>query len=466
MLVVGTGTTRPIPNDSVKVAFAGWTADGAPFMDAEAVTFHLEQGIAGWREALLQMVVGEKRRLWVPASLGYQAGQAGQARQDGPAGALVFDLQLLAIIPGPSAPPDVAAAPADATRLQDGLASKVLAAGGGKVHPGINDLVTLTFASWSADGTPFLRGDAVHITVGSALPGWIEALSLMVAGEKRRAWIPPPLAYAGKPGAPTGTLVVDFELVEITPGPKAPPYVWAPPADAKVTKDGLASKVFVRGRGHAHPRMNDGVRVHFTAWDRDGRLRDASGETAVVRPVSKDFPGWAEGLKQRVAGETRIRWIPAALEPEAVTQTSPPSDLSFLVELVEILPAPKTPADVKGPPRSAVVEPNGVASKVLVKGSGSVHPRADSTIEIEYASWTSDGKFLSASSTLGNVATVGLGGDAPGWADALRRMVAGEKRRIWIPRRLALSDDEEAPAPKTGVVVDVELRRIDPDARL
>jgi peptidylprolyl isomerase len=37
----------------------------------------------------------------------------------------------------------------------------------------------------------------------------------MVAGEKRRFWIPVELAYNNAPGAPAGMLVFDVELVEI-----------------------------------------------------------------------------------------------------------------------------------------------------------------------------------------------------------------------------------------------------------
>jgi peptidylprolyl isomerase len=35
----------------------------------------------------------------------------------------------------------------------------------------------------------------------------------MVAGEKRRLWIPDELAYKGVAGAPQGTLVFDVELI-------------------------------------------------------------------------------------------------------------------------------------------------------------------------------------------------------------------------------------------------------------
>ena len=45
--------------------------------------------IPGWAEGLQQMVVGERRRFWVPSKLAYQ-GERGK-----PAGMLVFDVELL-----------------------------------------------------------------------------------------------------------------------------------------------------------------------------------------------------------------------------------------------------------------------------------------------------------------------------------------------------------------------------------
>jgi peptidylprolyl isomerase len=47
--------------------------------------------IQGWREGLEMMVIGEKRRFWIPQDLAYQ-GQPGS-----PAGMLVFDVELLDI---------------------------------------------------------------------------------------------------------------------------------------------------------------------------------------------------------------------------------------------------------------------------------------------------------------------------------------------------------------------------------
>jgi peptidylprolyl isomerase len=95
VLQQGTGTTHPTATSSVTVHYTGWTTDGKMFDSSvargEPIAFGLNQVIAGWTEGVQLMVVGEKRRLWIPQDLAYK-GQPGM-----PAGMLVFDVELLAI---------------------------------------------------------------------------------------------------------------------------------------------------------------------------------------------------------------------------------------------------------------------------------------------------------------------------------------------------------------------------------
>ncbi len=59
----------------------------------EAIIFPLNRVIKGWTEGVQLMVVGEKRRFWIPADLAY-----GEKPSNGaPGGMLVFDVELLAI---------------------------------------------------------------------------------------------------------------------------------------------------------------------------------------------------------------------------------------------------------------------------------------------------------------------------------------------------------------------------------
>ena len=119
-----------------------------------------------------------------------------------------------------AAPPDVAAPPANALKTASGLASKVLTVGLGSVHPNPNSRVTVHYTGWTTDGHMFettTGHEPVQFQVGGVIPGWTEALQLMVAGEKRRFWIPGNLAYDSdpRPDAPKGMLVFDIELLEV-----------------------------------------------------------------------------------------------------------------------------------------------------------------------------------------------------------------------------------------------------------
>ena len=124
----------------------------------------------------------------------------------------------LKVIPPPA---DVAAPPADAAKTASGLASKVIAPGTGKTHPGRTDLVTVDYTGWTTDGKMFdssiPRGSPATFGLDGVIAGWTEGLQLMTVGEKRRFWIPEELAYKGQQGAPQGTLVFDVELLEIKP---------------------------------------------------------------------------------------------------------------------------------------------------------------------------------------------------------------------------------------------------------
>ena len=92
----GTGMEHPPPTGRVRAHYTGWGTDGQMFETSQgrqAATFPLTRVIPGWVDGLGAMVVGEKARLWVPQELAYM-GRPGR-----PAGMLVFDVELLDILP-------------------------------------------------------------------------------------------------------------------------------------------------------------------------------------------------------------------------------------------------------------------------------------------------------------------------------------------------------------------------------
>ena len=224
VLTAGTGTESPVAADTVTVHYSGWTTDGNLFDSSvergEPTSFPLNRVIKGWTEGLQLMVLGEKRRFWIPADLAYGENPGGGR----PGGLLVFDVELLGIEKAPEppkVPEDVAAIPESAEVRDSGLASRKLSDGTGSTHPTKADMVTVHYSGWTTDGEMFdsslMRGAPATFGLGQVIPGWTEGLQLMVEGEKRRFWIPAKLAYGENPqgGAPAGTLVFDVELIKI-----------------------------------------------------------------------------------------------------------------------------------------------------------------------------------------------------------------------------------------------------------
>jgi peptidylprolyl isomerase len=122
------------------------------------------------------------------------------------------------------------------------------------------------------------------------------------------------------------------------------------------------------------------------------------------------------------------------------------------------LPAIPAPPDVASVPADAARTASNLAYKVLKPGTGTRHPRPNSEVTVHYTGWTTDGKMFDSSVARGEPATFGLDAVIPGWTEGVQMMVEGEKRRFWIPARLAY---EGSPGRPQGMLVfEIELLRI------
>ena len=247
------------------------------------------------------------------------------------------------------APEDVFGPPDDAEKTASGLASKVLTKGKGSAHPAKTDIVTVHYSGWTTDGKNFdnslSTGAPATFPLDRVIPGWTEGVQLMVAGEKRRFWIPEELAYKGKEGRPAGMLVFDVELISFKPAvaketssdpTKAPEDVQRPPADAKRTSSGLSYRVLRAGTGSHHPGPSDSVTVHYSGWTTDGKLFDTSHlkNQPITFPLNRVIPGWTEGVQLMTVGAKYRFWIPENL---AYAGQGPiKGDLVFDIELIKI----------------------------------------------------------------------------------------------------------------------------------
>jgi peptidylprolyl isomerase len=130
-----------------------------------------------------------------------------------------------------------------------------------------------------------------------------------------------------------------------------------------------------------------------------------------------------------------------ALVPSSGFAQQPPSSA----------PAAAAAPDVN-PPADAVTTASGLATKVLAPGSGTAHPAATDIVKAVYVGYKKDGtSFKSPANFQASIASIAL----PGLAEGLQLMAAGEKRRLWLPEKLAFKG---APGKPAGpIVFDVEL---------
>lgn len=219
VIVPGTGEEHPDSNDLVAVHFIGWTPTGQEFRNSYTAdkhgVFNLQEVFPGWSEGIQKMVVGEKRRLWIPSHLGPQNPRSG------PPGASIFDVELLGIKPVPNAPARVDRPIDGAEATGSGAYTKLLEAGSGEVQPDFDSVALLEYHVWTSDGEIFdstlSRGRPTAFPLDKILPAFADAIQLMVEGEKRYIWIPGSLAEGQWPGNPQGALTFEVRLVRILP---------------------------------------------------------------------------------------------------------------------------------------------------------------------------------------------------------------------------------------------------------
>ena len=119
-----------------------------------------------------------------------------------------------------------------------------------------------------------------------------------------------------------------------------------------------------------------------------------------------------------------------------------------------------------GTPKPQEVLPEGVTktytglkSKVLRPGQGGKTPNSLSTVKVYYKGWTKDGKVFDSSYDRGTPAEFPLDGVIPGWTEGVQLMTKGEKRRFWIPAKLAYGNNPSGGRPAGDLTFDIE--RID-----
>jgi peptidylprolyl isomerase len=266
-------------------------------------------------------------------------------------------------------------------------------------------------------------------------------------------------AAAASPKRVTGLHRAGYAAPEPAPAQvPAPPDVAKPPADATRTPSGLASKLHRPGTGEARPRRYDRVRVRYTGWKKDGQMFD-SREAQVG--VNEMIPGWSEAVQEMVVGEKRRIWVPAKL---AYGDTPPPKlpggDLTFDVELLEIVQRPQPPLDISAPPKNAKRTPSGLTYVVLTRSSSERRPKPNERVRVHYNGWRADGRLFDSTIVRGQPAVVGVSAGIPGFREGVRLMRTGDKVLFWIPGHLAYGNKPQHGLPTGMLVFEIELLEI------
>jgi FKBP-type peptidyl-prolyl cis-trans isomerase len=137
--------------------------------------------------------------------------------------------------------------------------------------------------------------------------------------------------------------------------------------------------------------------------------------------------------------------------------------LFFLSSTVALLlfnscSGPSKPAAPQAPLPPGVEQTySGLKTKVLRPGKGGPRPNSLSEVTAHYKGWTPDGKVFDNSYERGKPSDFPLSKVISGWTEGVQLMTKGEKRRFWIPSRLAYGDAPGDGKPSGDLIFDIEL---------
>lgn len=214
----GAADERPaLDKDIVAVFVIGRSPSGEVFQDSFAQgkpqRMQVKNAFPAWREAMKAMAPGEIRRWWFPAD------QLPPNPKTGRREAAVFDVEMVSIGRMPDPPRSVAKPDPKAKVLPSGAAVLTVAPGKGDQTLSRSDGAMVSFTFWDADGrainSSIAEGRPTLFPMAKVMPAFADCLQGMKVGEKRHCWIPSE-RNEGFPGAPTGALVFEVDLLSIT----------------------------------------------------------------------------------------------------------------------------------------------------------------------------------------------------------------------------------------------------------
>uniref|UniRef100_A0A6N2LE19 peptidylprolyl isomerase n=1 Tax=Salix viminalis TaxID=40686 RepID=A0A6N2LE19_SALVM len=418
--------------DNIKVHYRGKLTDGTVFDSSfergDPIGFELGSGqvIKGWDQGLLGACVGEKRKLKIPAKLGY--GEQGSPPTIPGGATLIFDTELVEVNGKTSSGGGVSdnqnnvvsrfpAAmeedfelptgdemmmnndnqldlPDDGPTLKvgeekeignQGLKKKLLQAGEGWDTPDNGDEVEVHYTGTLLDGTQFDssrdRGTPFKFTLGQGqvIKGWDLGIKTMKKGENALFTIPAELAYGSSGSPPTippnATLQFDVELLS-----------WSSIKD--ICKDGgIFKKILVEGEKWENPKELDEVLVRYEAQLEDGSVVAKSDGVEFTVKDGHFCPALARAVKTMKKGEKVLLSVkpqygfgekgkPASGNEGAVP---PNANTQITLELVSWKTVTEVTDDKK------------VIKKILKEGDGYERPNEGAVVKVKLIGKLQDG---------------------------------------------------------------------------
>ncbi|KAJ3379444.1 Peptidyl-prolyl cis-trans isomerase fkbp9, partial [Lobulomyces angularis] len=432
---------------------------GKPFI------FMLGKGqvIKGWDEGLLDMCVGEKRKLTIPSNLAYgESGYRGSNIKGGDA--LIFDIELLKI--KSKVENKLTATPnskllVDITKKVENCTEKTK----------IGDTLTVDYV-----GTPLKSGIIFNSTYDTGIPfvfelgsghlykGWDQGLEDMCVGEERKLTIPGNIAYKDADFPENllnddDSLVFLIKLLSINSNKKSisstkqPTELWT-----EVTK--IAPNCLRK------TEVGDVLEVDYIGtFFENGEVFESSIELGYpflfTLGNGEVIKGWDEGLINMCVGEERKLTIPSNLAYGDVGsgKIKGGATLVFEITLLKIVNG-QEPSVNKTTPTQLIIE---VTKEIENCEDRSVD---GDVLKMEYTGTLfSTGEKFDSSLEVGRHPfefTLGVGEVIKGWDQGLLNMCVGEKRKLTIPSNLAYGEKGAGKIIKPGeaLVFEVHLLEI------
>ncbi len=228
------------------------------------------------------------------------------------------------------------------------------------------------------------------------------------------------------------------------------------------TATGLKYTVYEHNAKAPKVDTGDVVTVHYLGTLQDSTKFDSSFDRSLPFTVEvgagRVIKGWDEGLTYLHKGDSALFVIPANIAYGDRKMGSIPanSTLNFIVKIVDIKKAIK-PWTVNEKDR--VFLEDSLSFIIVEKGEGE-GVKTNDKVFMQYSGYFTDLKKFDSSYDSDKAFEVILGRHRviKGWDKGIVGMKKGEKRRLYIPYKLAYGEDGRQPIPpKSDLIFDVEL---------